>query len=92
MARLKDEDSGDDELDLIEADNNFEGVPAANDTFDDDEVEEDEEDQTVAVSRRIAQGGQLVVVVCEGQHNSVIIFKWNEKCLPVQNPVRRDGR
>jgi hypothetical protein len=60
VARLKDEDSGDDELDLIEADNNFEGVPAANDTFDDDEVEEDEEDQTVAVSRRIAQGGQLV--------------------------------
>jgi hypothetical protein len=58
LARFKEEDSGDDELDVIGVDT------TNNDTFDDDQPEEDqledEEDQTIAVSRRIAQGGKLV--------------------------------
>jgi hypothetical protein len=53
-AHLKDEDSDDDELDVIGA-NDFE-----HGTFDNDQLEYDE-NQTVAVSRRIAQGGPLVV-------------------------------
>ena len=60
MLHPKDEDSDDDELDVIGADtsaNGFDGVPTTNDTFSEDQAQED---QTVAVSRRIAQGGQLV--------------------------------
>ena len=59
VAHLKDEDSGDDELDVIGVDTSANNIQhATDDTFDD--VEEEQEDQTIAVSRRIAQGGQLV--------------------------------
>lgn len=59
----EDKDISDDELDIIGADtsaNRVEVVHIANDPFDNENVEEADEDQTVAVSRRIAQGGQLV--------------------------------
>ena len=50
------EESGDDELNVIGVDTSANGIEPVNDPF--DEVED--EDQTVAVSRRIAQGGPLV--------------------------------
>lgn len=56
---MKDHDSGDDELDVIGDDiaaDDFDAAVATNDSFEDEHVEEEDDDQTVAVSRRIAEG------------------------------------
>lgn len=58
LAHFEDEDSGD-ELDVIGVDTSANDLE--HDTFDNDQLQDDE-DKTVAVSRRIAQGGQLVAV------------------------------
>jgi hypothetical protein len=53
LAHFEDEDSGD-ELDVIGVDTSANDLE--HDTFDNDQLQDDE-DKTVAVSRRIAQGG-----------------------------------